>query len=77
VPLSVEKKSALKINATVQDQGRVEFNVPFASGVRITIFVVSDEDEIGTLDDSAERDVDAGRLTQFSDIEGYKQFLTQ
>ena len=75
MPISAEKKHALKISATVQDKGHVEFNVPFASGVKITVFVVSDEDS-APLDDLAEGDIAAGRLTSFADIESYKQSLS-
>lgn len=33
-------KARLKYNTQVRDGGRVEFNVPLAPGVRVTVFVI-------------------------------------
>ncbi|HLX64597.1 MAG TPA: hypothetical protein VKX17_25210 [Planctomycetota bacterium] len=39
-----EARSPLKIVATVQEQGRVEFKVPFPAGAKIAAFIVEDDD---------------------------------
>ena len=36
-------QAALKYEVEVQDQGHVEFNVPFASGTRVVVFVIQDQ----------------------------------
>ena len=40
---------ALKYDVEVTEKGRVELNVPFPKGSRVTVFVVNDA--VGTLDD--------------------------
>jgi hypothetical protein len=38
-------QTALKYEVEVQDQGHVELNVPFASGTRVVVFVIQEQDD--------------------------------
>jgi hypothetical protein len=42
-------QAALKYEVEVQDEGRVEFRVPFASGAHIVVFVI--QEPASTFDD--------------------------
>jgi hypothetical protein len=42
-------QAALKYEVEVQDQGRVEFRVPFAPGAHVVVFVIQEQDQ--ALDD--------------------------
>jgi hypothetical protein len=38
-------QAALKYEVEVQDHGLVEFNVPFAPGARVVVFVIHEQEE--------------------------------
>ena len=40
---AVVPQPALKYEVEVQDEGRVEFNVPFAPGARVVVFVIGEQ----------------------------------
>lgn len=42
---SLVSHTALKYEVEVQDQGRVEFSVPFAPGKRVLVFVIGESDD--------------------------------
>ena len=46
---ALASQTALKYAAEVQDEGRVEFNVPLAPGTRVIVFVIQEEPD--TFDD--------------------------
>jgi hypothetical protein len=46
---ALASQTALKYAAEVQDEGRVELNVPLAPGTRVIVFVI--EEEPDTFDD--------------------------
>lgn len=45
------RQAAIKYEVEVREQGRVEFQVPFAPGARVTIFVIYEESEADIVDD--------------------------
>lgn len=38
-------QSAIKLEAEVQEDGRLELNVPLATGAKVTVFVIEDTDD--------------------------------
>lgn len=38
-------QAAVKYNAVVQEDGRIELTVPFARGAQLTIFVIAEADD--------------------------------
>ena len=46
---ALASQTALKYAAEVQDEGRVELNVPLAPGTRVIVFVIQEEPD--TFDD--------------------------
>jgi hypothetical protein len=44
------RQSAIKYEVEVREQGRIEFQVPFAPGERVTVFVIHEEPSIDTSD---------------------------
>lgn len=52
-------QTALKYEVEVQDQGRVEIQVPFSSGARVVVFVIPEpQDMFGDLVAAAESSLD-------------------
>ena len=46
-----EITQAVKYEATVQADGRIEINVPFAAGKRVVVFVIQEQREQELFDD--------------------------
>lgn len=44
------RQAAIKYEVEVREQGRIEFQVPFAPGERVTVFVIHEEPPSDTSD---------------------------